>query len=134
MTSAKKNSGRRWLAELPVNHESVRGLPHRERNRFVTVLGFRARGYERAVEIAEELFGQDAVVVEFALPSGYKVSATARHRGVVYFTKDTTYGVKYLCACCRKETVGINWSGERMHWSFCTSYVPRTPVEDAAHG
>lgn len=52
----------------------------------------------------------------FPRPSGWK-----GHKGDRYWTKDSTYGVRYKCQSCGRESLGIR-EGARMHQTTCQNY------------
>ena len=59
-------------------------------------------------------------------PSGWKDKGG--FGGDKYYTKDTKYGVKYMCKFCGKSNVGIDFSGRHMHWKSCPHYPWKVEV------
>lgn len=113
------NRGRKWVVKLPGDDPRTVGS-FRRYGSYVPVASFYSLGnYLTALVWAQSQFGDSAVVDEFVLPSGYKVAAMHRY----FFTKCSRYGQKYLCACCRRETLGMTWGGARMHWPGCPYWV-----------
>lgn len=88
------------------------------------LVGFYARGFEKARNLSEELFpGDEFYVVQFKLQSGWKDFNPKS----LYFTKDSTYGMRYLCKACGRETLGL---GSYNHCDWC----PHKPVRTSSVG
>lgn len=51
--------------------------------------------------------------------------------GGKFWCLDTKYGVKYMCKTCGKKQLGINFSGEHMHWKECPHYNWKVEVKKA---
>jgi hypothetical protein len=94
----------RYLVILPT--------PARENN---IIAGLYASGYAKAEIAARELFGPTARVKQYVLRAGWK------DNGGLYLTKETKYGVRYICKACGHENLGIG--GGRNHRGTC-NYHP----------
>ncbi len=82
------------------------------------VLGVLARNDADALAIAEEVIGFGGLrVTRFKVPRGW--TDDRQH----FYTKDSTYGVKYKCKVCDKEHLGY---GRHNHWTFCPVQHERT--------
>lgn len=76
------------------------------------VLGFYARGFEQADAFCAELLGTEFFSTQFKLKSGWR----DENPKSLFFTKDSVYGVRYLCKACSKDALGM---GAFNHWPKC---------------
>lgn len=57
--------------------------------------------------------GRERIIVK---PSGWKGKKTD-----AWWTKDSQYGLRYMCPKCGHKNLGIVWGDaqKRMHWKWC---------------
>lgn len=63
--------------------------------------------------------------MEVAKPNGWKGTKTDS-----WWTKESKYGMKYMCPKCGKKTLGIVWgdASRVMHFKECQYYPKDTPL------
>lgn len=77
-----------------------------------SIFGIKAKTDREALETAKDLFNrEDLVAIQYKVPSGWKES------GGLFYTKNSKYGVNYMCKACGRKTLGIGLSN---HYSTCT--------------
>lgn len=86
------------------------------------IAGLYARSYERAIEIAQELFGQDILVDHYEVASGWKDDG-----GLFLVNERGNSGVRYRCKVCGKKELGKG-APRHNHHRACPYYEPAKPL------
>ena len=94
----------------------------------VAVCGLLAKGHDEALREARDLFGEGARAESYVRPAGWQDNGY----GGDFYTKNSSYGVRYQCRICRTVTLGIAGGDfrARMHRRWC----PLHPEAIASRG
>jgi hypothetical protein len=107
---------------LPSTWSDGRSAAHAVQRAGWPIAGLYARTYERAVEIAQELFGPDVLVAHYEVPSGWK-----DHGGLFLVNEHGSKGVRYMCKVCGRNVLG-NGGSRHNHWRACPFHEPVAPL------
>ncbi len=107
---------------LPSTASPARSDAHAIQREAWPIAGLYARSYERAVEIAQELFGEDILVDHYEVPSGWKDGG-----GLFLKNERGQQGVRYRCKVCGCSVLGKGVPRHN-HWRACPYYEPAEPL------